>query len=78
MVDHSLQRMEIFLKIGKSPLQDLIAHSKVKVFICTCRLFYVNSNKVHIMCVKRSPRIMHAWERMRNFIILERICRLKG
>ena len=55
MADRSLQRMEVFLKIGTSPLHDCIAqliYSKVKVFIYTCKLFYVNSNKVHIMCVK--------------------------
>ena len=27
---------------------------------------------------QRLPQIMRAWERMRNFIILKRICRFKG
>ena len=40
--------------------------------------------KMYIKCVyrmgssQRLPQIMHAWERMRNFIILTKICRFKG
>ena len=40
--------------------------------------------KMSIKCVyrmgssQRLPRIMHAWERTHNFIILKRICGFKG
>ena len=46
--------------------------------------YFILILKKCINCVYRmgssqhSPRIMRAWERMRNFIILKRICGFKG
>ena len=85
MVEHTLQRTKVFLKnrhisfIGPYHPTSL---QQGKVFICTT-LYVLVGNFILILkkcinCVYRmgssqcSPRIMRAWERMPNFIILKK------
>ena len=65
MVDCKLQRAEVFLKNQFIGLFNPTSIQLMKVFICTCRLFYPNSKS----CIKymyrlgnsqRLPRAMHA------------------
>ena len=49
MADCSLQRTEVFLKNRHVSFIGPYCPSKVKVFICTCRLFHTYSKKVHEM-----------------------------
>ena len=87
MADRSLQRMEVFLKnwhvsfIGPYRLTSIQQGKSFYMYILVG--YFMLILKKCMKCVlrvgssQRSPRIMRAWERMRNFIISKRICGLK-
>ena len=66
-MDGSLQRAEVFLKNWHASFIE--PYRLTSIGISTCRSFYTNSKKVH-----KLPRVMCAYERMDNLIVLKGIC----
>ena len=86
MADCTLQRTEVFLKnrhvsfIGPYRPTSLQQGKRLCVLVDYFLLIlkkFINC-KYRMGSSQRSARIMRAWKRMRNFIILKRICGFKG